>query len=201
MQSPFKAMLHAGRAGGGLACGDCAGEQHPGNAGVNAGRVHGTPEQQSAKQIWPQGLHPFAVHVQQSADKHGRGAERDPVDVGGVEERDHEDGADVVDDGQRGEKDAESGGHTIAQQGDDAEGERNVGGHRDAPASHGCGIARERDKDERRHRHAADRAYDRQCGLSQRRERSDLHLMLDLETHHEKEEGHQTIVHHMQQRG
>ena len=51
-----------------------------------------------------------------------------------VERGDDDDGADVVDDGQAEEEHLQLGRHPGAEQREDAEGEGDVGGHRDAPA-------------------------------------------------------------------
>ena len=55
------------------------------------------------------------------------------IDVG-VEDRDHEDRPDVVDDGEREQEELERRVHARAEQREDADGDRDVGRHRDAPA-------------------------------------------------------------------
>jgi hypothetical protein len=48
----------------------------------------------------------------------------------------------VVGDGERGEEDAQPARHPVAEQGEDAEGEGDVGGHRHAPSPAAPGPAR-----------------------------------------------------------
>ena len=55
------------------------------------------------------------------------------VDAVGVERGDHDDGADVVDDGQAEQEDLELGRDAAAEQREDTEREGDVGRHRDAP--------------------------------------------------------------------
>ena len=55
--------------------------------------------------------------------------------TGGVEDRDDQDRADVVDDRDGEEQDAERGRYAAAEQRQDAHGERDVRRHRDAPPS------------------------------------------------------------------
>ena len=56
---------------------------------------------------------------------------------------------------------------TITEQGNDADGERNVGGHRDAPPVGADPAGVESDEDQRRHDHAAERSHRRECRSAQ----------------------------------
>jgi hypothetical protein len=120
--------------------------------------------------------------------------ERSPGDPARVEERDDEDRADVVDDRQGNEKDLERQWYARAQERKDANRERNVGRHRDAPArSAGAGRV-ERRVNPGGHDHAAECASDGEYGVSPRGELSDQHLALDLEADQEEEDRHQAVV-------
>ncbi len=59
------------------------------------------------------------------------------MDLLGVEQGDHRHRAEVVGDGERGEKDLEPERNPLAEDGQHPEGEGDVGGHGDAPASGG----------------------------------------------------------------
>ena len=61
-------------------------------------------------------------------------AEPHQVEVGGVEDGDHHDRADVVDDRQRQQEQPGGRRDPAAEQAEHADRERDVGGHRDAPA-------------------------------------------------------------------
>jgi hypothetical protein len=103
-----------------------------------------------------------------TAENHGRhpqsqgAAEAAPVDHGGIKKRDHQHGAEVVDDCQSRKEDLEADRHPVAQKGHHPQGESDVGRHRDAPAGSPVAAGIEGGENERRHHHAAGRRRDRQ---------------------------------------
>lgn len=76
--------------------------------------------------------------------------------------------------------------------------ERDVGGHRDGPPAW-CRGAGDREIDQRRSHHAAERGCGRQQRGAPRREVSVGELALDLQPDDEKEDGHQPVVDPMPQ--
>ena len=120
--------------------------------------------------------------------------QRAPRDLTRIEERDHQHGPHVVDDGQRREEDLESAWRAWRDERQRAEREGDVGGHRNRPPSRrhssavGQGIDRGGDD------HAADGRRDRQRRLARRRQFAGQRLTLDLQADQEKEDGHQAVV-------
>ena len=113
-----------------------------------------------------------------------------------VEHRDDEDRAEVVDDGQREQERAEGDRQLRAHHGEDGERERDVGGHRDAPADHGVGVAHRDDRagvEHRGHDHAADRRDDRDDRLRRLAQRAEDELVLELEARDEEEHREQSV--------
>ena len=87
--------------------------------------------------------------------------------VVGVEQRDHDDRAEVVDDRDRRQEDLQRRRHARAEQQQDAERERDVGRRRDRPAAQRDRVAAvDRSVDRRRHQHAAERRDRGQHGLA-----------------------------------
>ena len=90
-------------------------------------------------------------------DEEAGGGERSgAVEVVGVEERDHHDRADVVDDRQREQEELQRRRDTTAEQAQHADRHRDVGGHRDPPPVGAAPARVERDVHERGHDHPAD---------------------------------------------
>ena len=88
-----------------------------------------------------------------------------------------------------------------AEQRQHAEGEGDVGRHRDAPAARsGSPGADDGEVDQRRQHRAADGRGDRQRGPADRRQLADEHLALDLEADDEEEDRHQPVVDPVEQR-
>ena len=81
----------------------------------------------------------------------------------GVEDRDDEDRADVVDDREGEQEELQPGRDARAEQREHSDRERDIGRHRDAPPA-AAGAARvPREEHERRHDHAADGREERQA--------------------------------------
>ena len=131
---------------------------------------------------------------QQHREQRHRHHQRDDGDVRGVDDRDHHERAEVVDDGERQQEHAQPGRRARREQRQRAEREGGVGGHRRAPAV-GAGAARvEREVDRHRDAHAAERGDhgDRQApALAQLAE---VELALGLQPDDEEEERHQPLV-------
>ena len=127
--------------------------------------------------------------------------QREPGQVLRVEQRDDDDGAEVVEDGERQQEQLERARHPRPQQRQHADGEGDVGGRRNGPAFERDGVAGvDPDVDERRHRHAADGRHCRQRGLAEGRQLAPQQLALDLEADQEEEDRHQAVVDPQQQR-
>ena len=124
----------------------------------------------------------------------GRTGEPAQGQVVGVEHRDHRDRAEVVDDRQRQQEQPGSRRHARTDREDDCDGEGDVRGHRDTPATRGVGAGVEDRVDGRGHHHAAERGDDRQRCRTRVAELSEDELALDLERDDEEEDRHQAVV-------
>ena len=113
-----------------------------------------------------------------------------------IEECDHEDRSDVIDDGERQQEQAAAEWHPGSEQGHHPEGEGNVGGHRDAPAIHRSGAPGEGEVDEGRYHHSAQRGESGECGGAGVAQIAGHQFAFDLEADHEEEDRHQPIVDH-----
>jgi hypothetical protein len=90
---------------------------------------------------------------------------------------------------------AQRGGHAFAKKGQHAHGERDVRGHRHTPASNSAGFTPvQRQVDQGRHHHAADRRSDRQRGALEITQLARMEFAPYLEAHHEEEDDHQPVV-------
>ena len=119
----------------------------------------------------------------------------------GIEDRDDQDGAEIVDDGERRQEHLQGERHAAAERGQHAQRKGDVGGGRDRPAAQRRRIAPvEGDVEGGRHRHAADGAGDRQRHLRGLRQRALHDLALDLEPDQQEEERHQPVVDPQHQR-
>ena len=117
----------------------------------------------------------------------------------GVEQRDDEHRDEVVHDGQGRQEQAQRDGQAPTHECEDAQRERDVRGHRDAPARCPRTSHVEREVDDRGQDGAADGRHDgqhRRAGLAQLAQHQ---LALDLEPDHEEEHHHQAVVDHVVQ--
>ena len=111
-----------------------------------------------------------------------------------VEQRDDDDGHDVVCDGQGLQEDGEAAGDALAHQGEDADGEGDVGCHGDAEALDVLAAEVEAHVDDDGHEHAAACGDDGQQGRLDVLELAHEELVLDLHAHNEEEQGHEDFV-------
>ena len=113
-----------------------------------------------------------------------------------VEDGDHQDRAEVVDDGEREQEGAQRDRKLGAHDRQDCQGEGDVGGHRDAPADRRVCVAeaaRHERVEQSRHDHSGERGdhgYDRACGSTQT---SQGQLVLELEPGDEEEHREQSV--------
>ena len=118
-----------------------------------------------------------------------------------VEDGDHQDGDDIVGHGQRAQKHAHAAGNAVAQQSQDTQRERDVGGGGDAPALHGFGIRRvEHQVDADGGQHAADGSHDGQQRLADVRQLAHRQLVFHFQAHQQEEHSHEDVVDHVRQR-
>ena len=88
--------------------------------------------------------HAEALHREDAAEPERGDEQPGERNARRVEERDDDDGAEVVDDREREEEDAQRSRNALAEQREDADREGDVGRHRNAPARSRCGAHRRR---------------------------------------------------------
>ena len=110
-------------------------DQDAGQRRVHARGLHRQPQRDADQHVRGQPPDAGPPQAQRAPATRTRGDdERGQVQVVGVEERHHRDRADVVDDGQGQQEQPQPVGAARPEQRQDAEHERGVGGHDDAPA-------------------------------------------------------------------
>jgi hypothetical protein len=112
---------------------------------------------------------------------HGRAA---------VEQRDDDDGADVVDDGQRQQEHDERARHPSSERGHDADGEGDVGRHGHAPSA----VLGDGQVQQGGHNHPAHGGQHRQHGVAAVAQLALDQLPLDLHADREEEHRHEPVV-------
>ena len=169
-------------------------EDDAGDRGVDARLENRQPQDDTHEHVERDVPDAGELHQQHQGDESDGGKRPADRKVGGVEDRDDDDRADVVDDGKGQEKDLHRLRNTITEQGDDADGEGNVGGHRDAPTVGADPASVEGEEDQGRHDHAAERGHRRECGSARVGEFAADEFLLDFEPDDEEEDNHQGIV-------
>ena len=102
---------------------------------MDAARQHQQPQQREADHEGPQAAHPELAQRRHAAGQRQRAAERDDIEVGGVEQGDDQHRADVVDDGDGDQQQLDRGGRMAAEDRQHADREGDVGRGRDRPAA------------------------------------------------------------------
>jgi len=168
---------------------------------MHAAFQYADPQDQADDQVRPELDHAQAVHGNQGDQAGARARQGGAGQVAGIEHGDHDDRAQVIDDGQGHQEQFQRHRHALAEQRQDAQCEGDIGGHGDRPAGKrrrvilvDCPV------DQCRHDHAADRCGAWQDDLRRLGQVAVEQLALDLQADQQKEQGHQAIV-DPQQRG
>ena len=114
--------------------GDDQAEDDAGERGVDACLPERQPEEDAADRVHPEVAHAEALGRQQERDRADHPEQPLEPDRFGVEDRDDQDAADIVGDGEREEEDLELHGHARSDQGQHAERKGDVGCDGNAPA-------------------------------------------------------------------
>ena len=131
--------------------------------------------------------------MQQHEDRH-REHQRHHDDRLAVDERDHQQCRQVVDDEHRQQEHPGPVRHVLAEDREHAEGERGVGGHRDAPPVRARPAGVERQVDQDRHDHPDQPRGQRQDEPASLAQVAEVELAPRLEPDDEEEERHQPVV-------
>lgn len=170
-------------------------EQDAGDRRMDAGLQHQEPHQRPAQQIGKE-CHDAgkAVQADQRAE-HGQGADQvSELQVGRIEQRDDQDGAQIVDDGKRGQEDLERSRYILAEQGQHSQCESDVGGHRNPHAPLRRRTRIQAEVQQSRDADTADCGNNRQQGIAEVGQLPVVQFALEFEAHHQEEHCHQAII-------
>ncbi|MDT4829790.1 hypothetical protein FQZ97_632220 [compost metagenome] len=174
-------------------------QRHPGQRGMHAGLENEIPEHGADQQIRRQAQHSRAVEAEQAGQQGARHAQGERIERRRIEQRNDDDGAQVVQDRQRGQEDLQRRRHAAAQQRQDTQREGDVGRGGNGPAAQRGGAAGvDQHVNERRHRHAAQRRDAWQHDAAGAAQLAVQHFALDLQPDQQEEHGHQAVVDPMQ---
>ena len=109
-------------------------DDHAGDRGVNAGGVDTRPDHDARHDVGPRRADRHLLHQQDDEDARRRDAEAADADPRRVKQRDHDDGAEIVDHGEGEQQDPQRRRHALSEKREDPDRERDVGRHRDAPS-------------------------------------------------------------------
>ena len=165
-----------------------------GHRGVDAGIVEERPDRDGRNQIEPASFLTQLIHQQHQSNQHKRYAQKSEVDCAAVEQSHYENGDEVIGNGQRGQENLQRHGHTITQNGQDADSKSDVSGCRNTPAGSGRRAMIDGSEYQRRSHNSAECGDHRHHRLLQAGKFPVLHLAPDLQTDREEEDRHQDVV-------
>ena len=170
-------------------------DHHAGDGRVDAGLEERHPRGQAEPRVQhalPQAGRPGQVDHGQRAEP---GQQRRDVDVAAVHDRDDHDRGEVVHHGEGQQVAAQPFGLPRADQGQHAERERGVGGHRRTPAGRRRAARVHREEDRHRHHQAAEPRGQRHRHPAPLAQLAHVELAARLQPDHQEEERHQAAVH------
>jgi hypothetical protein len=124
---------------------------------VHPGLKHSQPQRQAHRDVRRGAPDLEPAQGDQGGDEQGGGQQRGQRQVVGVEDRDHQDGADVVEDRNGEQEQPQLIWATRAEQRKRAEHERDVGRHRDPPAPRAVPAGIDQEEDDRGQDHSTER--------------------------------------------
>ena len=194
LQPMQRAIMGVGRSRR-LDDGDHESGEHAGNRRVHARLQDRIPQHDGEDQIGDQVHHPGPVETIHDCHHSRRSGQPQRCETFGVEQGDDRNRSHVIHDRNGDQKELERSRRTLAQQGQHAHGEGNVGSRRNGPAVHDRRIASGFNEiDDRRCGHARDGGDDRQPALVPGRKPTIDQLPLDLQPDIQEEDDHQAIV-------
>ena len=174
--------------------GDEEGHHHAGHRGVDAGIVEQHPKDDGGNQICPGPL--FVDKIQYDDERHYQKGYQQQVEVDGaaVEYGHYEDCYQVVRYGKGCQEHLQRDRDLVAQDGQYAHRESDIGSRRDAPAGGCCGAFVDECIYQRRDYYSAKGRYYRHYRLFRAAQLAESHFTLDLQAHGEEEYHHQDVV-------
>ena len=176
-------------------------QRDAGQSGVDPRLEHGHPQHQPHEEVRRHRSRPRQIEDREPGNRPNGDTERHPGQLRGVEQRDDHDRPEIVEDGHRDQENLQAPRDTGAEERQDTQRERNVGGRRYRPAAAANGVCSVEPPVERGGGgHAASRSEGREHDLSGIDQLALDHLPLDLESDQEEEHGHQAVVDPQDQR-
>ena len=161
---------------------------------MDAGIVEEDPHGDGRDEIEPGPFFADLVHQHDQEDQREGDAQEREVDVAAVEQGDHQDGDEVIRDGQGSQENLQGNGNLVAQDGQDTDRKGDIGGRRDTPAGGSGGAVVDQRIDQGRHDHAAEGRDDRHDGFLPGAEFAELDFPFDFQADGEEEDDHQDVV-------
>ncbi len=161
--------------------------------GFDSGLVERVPADDAERDVRNQRSKFEPLRQPGARDAHGCGGEPRCAHPLGVEDRDHDDAADVVDDGEGEDEDPHAERDATSGERDHADCEGDVGRHGHTEPA-GLPSEIDDDVDRRRHDHATECGEGRQCRSAPIAEFAVDELTFDLESDDEEEQRHEPIV-------
>ena len=174
-------------------------KDHPGERRVHAGLEQAKPHDSAWQQVDRRLADAHALEHQHQGQPAGSNHQAHVVEAGGEKDRDDQNRHDVIDDRQGQQQDAYATRNRFAQQRKHTHGKGDVGRGGDCPATRGGGVVVEQGVDECGHQHTAQRRAQGQRGQLQVGEGAVFDFLADLGTDHQKENGHQPVIHQKMQ--
>ena len=137
-------------------------------------------------------MHP--VEQDQQPEYGSRRDQQRKIDLGRIEQRDHQNRPEVVDDRQGRQEDFQRQRHPVAQQRQHTDGKCDIGGHRNTPPRRIVVTVIEDQVNGCRKQHSADGRRDGHRRLAGTRQFAGDNFTLDLQSDIEKEDHHQPVV-------
>lgn len=171
------------------------GQKHTGNGGVDTGLQHQEPHDRAADEVGQQSHDTQAVHDDEHAKCGKRTGKISDRQLGGVEQRDDNDGAKVVNDGKCRQEYFERGRDPAAQQRKHAQREGNICRHRNAEAGLSRRASIEVKMNAGGQSDAADGSKNGQQGIPEIGKLTVMKLPLQLQPDQQEEDCHQAVIH------
>ena len=161
---------------------------------MNASHKEARPDDERRHDVGMGGAKPEPLKAERQENTERGDAEAVEIQSAGVEQGDDEDRDDVVDDGERQQKDADVARNGFSEQRQHADGERDVGCRRYRPALVVPRSGSEGQIDQRGNGDTAESRQHRQNGLIEPAERALMDLTADFHADDEEEHRHQRVV-------
>ena len=168
---------------------------YPGERGVNARLQHGDPERRPEEDVRRPPRHAKPVQHEEDREQDPGGEKRRRGQLARVEDGDDGNRPYIVEDRDAEEEGLEGRRDAVAEEGENTEGEGDIGRRRDRPPGHRARISPVEERIERgRHEHSTGGGKRGEGRGRAARQVPLEHLPLELEPDQQEEDGHQAVV-------